>query len=199
MVGPLRLAVSTLDSREFWLLNPPRLQLDTTGPPARARPGEPAAHAAASGRAGEHPARGRGLPIIRPVEHAPLRTNLECRCTGLHAASPARRSAGETPSDRSLPGERRRSDGTAEPGLNVGESDQSGADSEARRDTQWQATPWRTRSIPTQTALGVTATVRGWARGRGPLSPEGRPGPFAFLAAGHHTVAVVTKSKYCVH
>ena len=43
------------------------------------------------------------------VEHAPLRADLECQCTGLHAASPARRSAGETPSDRSLrlPGERK--------------------------------------------------------------------------------------------
>ena len=45
----------------------------------------------------------RGLPVIRPAEHAPLRADLEYRCIGLHAASPARRSARETPSDRSLP------------------------------------------------------------------------------------------------
>ena len=55
----------------------------------------------------------RGLPVIRLAEHAPLRAEFKLRCIGLHAASPARRSAGETPSDRSLPGERRRSDGTA--------------------------------------------------------------------------------------
>jgi hypothetical protein len=55
----------------------------------------------------------RGLPITRPLEHAPLRADLECRCIGSHAASQSRRSSGETPSDRSLRGERRRSDGKA--------------------------------------------------------------------------------------
>jgi hypothetical protein len=65
----------------------------------------------------------RGLPVIRPAEHAPRRADLECRCigshaaspvvVGSHAASPVRQSAGETPSDRSLPGDRRRSEGTA--------------------------------------------------------------------------------------
>ena len=47
------------------------------------------------------------------AEQAPRRADLECRCIGGRAASPARRSACETPSDRSLRGERRRSDGTA--------------------------------------------------------------------------------------
>ena len=41
------------------------------------------------------------------------RADLECRCIGSHAASQARRSAGETPSDRSVRGESRRSDGKA--------------------------------------------------------------------------------------
>ncbi len=55
----------------------------------------------------------RGLPVTRPAEHAPLRADLECRCIVAHAASQARRSADETPSDGSLRGERRRSDGNA--------------------------------------------------------------------------------------
>ncbi len=55
----------------------------------------------------------RGLPITRPAEHAPHRANLEYGCIALHAASHSRRSASETPSDRSLRGERRRSDGKA--------------------------------------------------------------------------------------
>ncbi len=55
----------------------------------------------------------RGLPVTPPAEQAPRRADLECRCIGSHAASPAPRSAGETPSDRSLRGERRRSDGKA--------------------------------------------------------------------------------------
>ena len=55
----------------------------------------------------------RGLPVTRPAQLAPLRADLQCRCIGLHAASPVRRSARESPSDRSLRGERRRSDGTA--------------------------------------------------------------------------------------
>ena len=55
----------------------------------------------------------RGLPVIRPAQYLPRRADLECRCMLSHAASQARRSAGETPSDRSLPGERRRSDETA--------------------------------------------------------------------------------------
>ncbi len=55
----------------------------------------------------------RGLPVTRPAEHAPRRADLEYRCIGAHAASPARRSACEIPSDRSLRGESRRSDGTA--------------------------------------------------------------------------------------
>jgi hypothetical protein len=41
------------------------------------------------------------------------RISNSCRCIGAHAASPARRSACEIPSDRSLRGESRRSDGTA--------------------------------------------------------------------------------------
>ena len=54
----------------------------------------------------------RGLPITRHAEHA--RRDLECRrCIMSHAARQSRRSAGETPSDRSLQGERRRSDGKA--------------------------------------------------------------------------------------
>ena len=55
----------------------------------------------------------RGLPVTRPAEHAHCRADLQCLCIVLHAASPARRSAGESPSGRSLRGERRRSDGTA--------------------------------------------------------------------------------------
>ena len=55
----------------------------------------------------------RGLPVTRMAEHAPLRADLEFRCKGSHAASPGRRSAGESPSDRSLRGESRRSDGKA--------------------------------------------------------------------------------------
>ena len=55
----------------------------------------------------------RGLPITRPAEHARSRADLEGRCICLHAASQARQSAGETPSDRSLRGESRRSDGKA--------------------------------------------------------------------------------------
>jgi hypothetical protein len=56
----------------------------------------------------------RGLPVIRPAEHTPRRADLEeYRCTVSHATSRFRRSAGETPSDRSLRGERRRSDGKA--------------------------------------------------------------------------------------
>jgi hypothetical protein len=55
----------------------------------------------------------RGLPVSRPAQLAPLRADLECRCIGLHAASPVRRSARESASDRSLRGESRRSDGTA--------------------------------------------------------------------------------------
>ena len=55
----------------------------------------------------------RGLPVTRPAEHAHCRADLQCRCIGLHAASPVRRSARETPSDRSLRGESRRSDGKA--------------------------------------------------------------------------------------
>ena len=55
----------------------------------------------------------RGLPVGRPAEHAHCRADLECRCIGSHAASQARQSAGETPSDRSLRGESRRSDGKA--------------------------------------------------------------------------------------
>ncbi len=47
------------------------------------------------------------------AEHARRGADLECRCIDSHAASQARRSAGETPSDRSLRGERRRSDGKA--------------------------------------------------------------------------------------
>jgi hypothetical protein len=55
----------------------------------------------------------RGLPpITRHAEHA--RRDLECRrCITSRAASQSHRSAGETPSDRSLQGERRRSDGKA--------------------------------------------------------------------------------------
>jgi hypothetical protein len=41
------------------------------------------------------------------------RADLECRCIGSHAASQARQSAGETPNERSLRGESRRSDGKA--------------------------------------------------------------------------------------
>ena len=41
------------------------------------------------------------------------RADLECRCINSHAARQARQSAGETPIDRSLRGERRRSDGKA--------------------------------------------------------------------------------------
>ena len=49
------------------------------------------------------------LPITRHAEHA--RRDLECRrCITSHAASQSHRSAGETPSDRSLQGEIRRSD-----------------------------------------------------------------------------------------
>ena len=55
----------------------------------------------------------RGLPVSRPAQQLPRRADLECRCIGSHAASQARRSAGESPSGRSLRGERRRSDGTA--------------------------------------------------------------------------------------
>jgi hypothetical protein len=55
----------------------------------------------------------RGMPLTRPADHAPRGADLEYRCIGLHAASPVRRSAGETPSDPSLRGESRRSDGTA--------------------------------------------------------------------------------------
>ena len=58
-------------------------------------------------------AENRGLPVTRPAEHAPRRADLECRCIGSHAASQSRRSARETPSDRSLRGESRRSDGKA--------------------------------------------------------------------------------------
>jgi hypothetical protein len=47
------------------------------------------------------------------AKQARSRADLACRCIGSHAASQARQSAGETPSDRSLRGERRRSDGTA--------------------------------------------------------------------------------------
>ena len=47
------------------------------------------------------------------AQHLLRRADLECRCIGSHAASQARRSAGETPSDRSLRGESRRSDGKA--------------------------------------------------------------------------------------
>ncbi len=57
----------------------------------------------------------RGLPVTRPAEHAPCRADRECRCIGSHAASQSRRSACETPSDRALRGERRRSDGKATP------------------------------------------------------------------------------------
>ena len=52
-------------------------------------------------------------PATRPAQHAPLRADLEFRCIVAHTASPARRSAGETPSDRSLRGESRRPDGKA--------------------------------------------------------------------------------------
>jgi hypothetical protein len=52
----------------------------------------------------------RGLPVTPPAQHLLRRADLECRCIGSHAASPARRSACETPSDRSLRGESRRSD-----------------------------------------------------------------------------------------
>ena len=55
----------------------------------------------------------RGLPVSRPAQLAPLRADLECQCIGLHAASPVRRSARETPSYRSLRGESRLSDGKA--------------------------------------------------------------------------------------
>jgi hypothetical protein len=55
----------------------------------------------------------RGLPVSRPAQLAPLRADLQCRCIGSHAASPVRRSARETPSDRLLRGESRRSDGKA--------------------------------------------------------------------------------------
>jgi hypothetical protein len=55
----------------------------------------------------------RGLPVSRMAEHLPRRADLECRCIDPHAASQARQSAGESPSDRSLRGERRRSDGKA--------------------------------------------------------------------------------------
>jgi hypothetical protein len=55
----------------------------------------------------------RGLPVTRPAQHLPRRADLECRCIGSHAASQARRSAGETPSERSVRGESRRSDGKA--------------------------------------------------------------------------------------
>ncbi len=72
---------------------------------------------AACGFASESHLRSRGeisgLPVARPAEHAPGRANLECRCRVLHAASQYRRSTCKTPSDRSLRGERRRSDGTA--------------------------------------------------------------------------------------
>ena len=53
----------------------------------------------------------RGLPVSRPADHAPRRADLECRCIVSHADSQARRSAGETLSDRSLRGESSRSDG----------------------------------------------------------------------------------------
>ena len=53
----------------------------------------------------------RGLPVSRPADHAPRRADLECRCIVPHADSQARRSAGETLSDRSLRGESSRSDG----------------------------------------------------------------------------------------
>jgi len=55
----------------------------------------------------------RGLPVSRPAQLAPLRADLQCQCIGLHAASPVRRSARETRSERSLRGESRRSDGMA--------------------------------------------------------------------------------------
>jgi hypothetical protein len=55
----------------------------------------------------------RGLPVTRLAQHLLRRADLECRCISSLAASQARQSAGESPSDRSLRGERRRSDGTA--------------------------------------------------------------------------------------
>jgi hypothetical protein len=55
----------------------------------------------------------RGPTVNRSAEHAPRRLHLESRCIVSHATSPARRSAGKTPSDRSLRGESRRSDGMA--------------------------------------------------------------------------------------
>jgi hypothetical protein len=45
--------------------------------------------------------------------NSPPRACLECRCIMSHVASQSRRSARETPSDRSLRGESRRSDGKA--------------------------------------------------------------------------------------
>jgi len=55
----------------------------------------------------------RGLPVTRPVEHARRRADLECRSIISHAARQSRRSACKSPSDRSLRGESRRSDGKA--------------------------------------------------------------------------------------
>ena len=40
----------------------------------------------------------RGLPVTRSTQHLLRRADLKFRCIGSHAASPARRSAGETPS-----------------------------------------------------------------------------------------------------
>jgi hypothetical protein len=55
----------------------------------------------------------RGPPVTLPAEHARRRADLECRCIVSHSGSQSRRSARETPSDRSLRGESRRSDGKA--------------------------------------------------------------------------------------
>jgi hypothetical protein len=53
----------------------------------------------------------RGLPATRSSEHAPRRADLDFRCIMSHVASQSGRSAGETPSERSLRGDGRRSDG----------------------------------------------------------------------------------------
>ncbi len=55
----------------------------------------------------------RGLPVTRPAEHAQSHADLEFRCIMSLAARQPRQSACETPSDRSLRGASRRSDGTA--------------------------------------------------------------------------------------
>jgi hypothetical protein len=71
----------------------------------------PAVSAFASESHLRSPAEYRGLPVSRPADHAPRRADLECRFIVSHADSQARRSAGETLSDRSLRGESSRSDG----------------------------------------------------------------------------------------